>query len=310
MTSRINNIKSNKLVMRDYLGLINEIVYCIESKIENIDNQQEKQELDNKIDQLKSYKIIIKEYMNLNYINHFDDDNLCIIYEDALVYASDEVRSCYPSIFNENIYFDLIKNLKDISNNLLNKTVINVEIYEYIMDYLTNSNSFETWKDMYSKCVYILCDYITKIRNEESPTYYSNIEEFNDSINVEETPINEWPFCTFRDYDDEYIEHLEVLFSYYYDENENNFNQLNLDSDDDNNDNDNDNDNDDDDEQNPLINKYTLIENNEKYDCGICYNDYETDFFKCNRCIFKICPCCYSNYHLKHNVKNCSMCRL
>ena len=41
MTSRINNIKSNKLIMRDYLGLINEIVYGIELKIENIDNQQE-----------------------------------------------------------------------------------------------------------------------------------------------------------------------------------------------------------------------------------------------------------------------------
>ncbi len=48
MTSRINNIKNNKFVLRDYLGLINENVYGIESKIENIDNQQEKQALDNK----------------------------------------------------------------------------------------------------------------------------------------------------------------------------------------------------------------------------------------------------------------------
>jgi hypothetical protein len=30
MTSRINNIKNYKLVMRDYLGLINEIVHGIE----------------------------------------------------------------------------------------------------------------------------------------------------------------------------------------------------------------------------------------------------------------------------------------
>ena len=220
--------------------------------------------------------------MNLNYINHFDDDNLCIIYDDALVYVSDEVRSCYLSIFNEYIYFDLIKNLKDISNNLLNKTVINVEIHEYIIDYVNNYNSYDTWKDMYSKCVYILCDYITKIRNEESPTYYSNIEEFNDSINVEETPINEWPFCTFRDYDDEYIEYLEVLFSYYYNENENEnvpiLSELFEYSDEDS-----DGDDDDDDKENPLINKYTLIENNKNYDCGICFNDYEIDYFKCNR---------------------------
>ena len=61
MTSRINNIKSNKLIMRDYLGLINEIVNGIELKIENIDNQQEKQELDNKINQLKSYKLLKSE---------------------------------------------------------------------------------------------------------------------------------------------------------------------------------------------------------------------------------------------------------
>ena len=60
MTSRINNIKNNKFVLRDYLGLINEIVYGIESKIENIDNQQEKEEFDNKINQLKSYKLSLK----------------------------------------------------------------------------------------------------------------------------------------------------------------------------------------------------------------------------------------------------------
>ena len=106
MTSRINNIKDNKLILRDYLGLINEIVYGIESNRETVD---EIQELDNKIDQLKSYKTIIKEYMNLNYTNHFDDNDLYIIYEDALVYVSNEERSCYPSIFNENIYHDLIK---------------------------------------------------------------------------------------------------------------------------------------------------------------------------------------------------------
>ena len=300
MTSRINNIKNNKFVLRDYLGLINEIVYGIESKFENIDNQQEKQELDNKIDQLKSYKIIIKEYMNLNYTNHFDDNDLCIIYEDALVYVSNEVRSCYPSIFNENIYFDLIKNLKDISNNLLNKTVINVEIHEYIMDYLNNSNSFETWKDIYSKCVFVLCEYITKIRNEDPPTYYSNIEEFNDSINVEETPINEWPFSTFRDYDDEYIEYLEVLFSYYYNENPIVFpsNSLFEDSDEESDDDNNNN-------NHPLFNKYSLIINDTDVECNICFHDTNINYYKCNKCIFTICLDCYDKY----NNINCPMCR-
>ena len=64
MTSRINNIRNNELILRDYLGLINEIVYGIELKIETVDDQHEKQELDNKINQMKSYIVIIKEYVN------------------------------------------------------------------------------------------------------------------------------------------------------------------------------------------------------------------------------------------------------
>ena len=101
-----------------------------------------------------------------------------------------------------------------------------------------------------------------------------------------------------------------MLFSYYYNENENEnvptSSELFLEYSDEN----SDDDNDDEDNENPLINKYTLIENSKNYDCGICFNDYEIDYFKCNRCIFKICSLCYNNYHLKHNVKNCSMCRL
>ena len=304
MTSRINNIKDNKLILRDYLGLINEIVYGIELKIEAVDDQQEKQELDNKIDQLKSYKIIIKEYMNLNYTNHFDDNDLYIIYEDALVYVSNEVKSCYPSIFNENIYHDLIKNLKEISNKLLNETFINNEVYDYIIDYVNNYNSFDTWKVLFFKCVYILYDNTNNILNDSS-IYYSSIENFNNCTNLHQLPIEEW---TFNEYDVNYNEYLELLYSYYGSEYEQNINtNINSSNDDDFNSDDDDND---DDNENPLINKYTLIENNENYDCGICFNDYNNDFFKCNRCIFKICPCCYSNYHLKHNVKNCSMCRL
>ena len=71
MTSRINNIRNNKLILRDYLGLINEMVYGIETLIENLDNQDEKQELDNKINKMKSYKVIIKDYMNLNLLFQF-----------------------------------------------------------------------------------------------------------------------------------------------------------------------------------------------------------------------------------------------
>ena len=207
------------------------------------------------------------------------------------------MRSCYPSIFNENIYIDLIKKLKDIVNNLLNKTVINVEIHEYIIDYLTNSNNFETWKDMYSKCVYILCNYITRIRNEESPIYYLNIDEFNDSVNLQETPINQFPY---RDYDDEYIEFVEVLFSYYHNENEIVFpsNSLFEDSDEESDDDNNIN-------YHPLINKYSLISNDTDVECNICFHDTNINYYKCDTCIFKICLDCYNKY----NKNNCPMCR-
>ena len=59
MTSRINNIK-DKFIVRDYIGIINEIIYAIELKFENIEIQQENQELNNKINQLKSYKLSLK----------------------------------------------------------------------------------------------------------------------------------------------------------------------------------------------------------------------------------------------------------
>jgi hypothetical protein len=48
------------------------------------------------------------------------------------LYADDNVKDCYPSIFDENTYYDLIKNLKDIPVQLLNKKVINNEIHDYI----------------------------------------------------------------------------------------------------------------------------------------------------------------------------------
>jgi hypothetical protein len=74
-------------------------------------------------------------------------------------------------------------------------------------------------------------------------------------------------------------------------------------------DDDDDDDDYDDNVENPLINKYTLIENNVIYDCGICFNTNEDDYFKCDTCIFKICPSCYNNYHLKYNINKCSHCR-
>ena len=183
----INDIKNNKLVLRDYIGLINEIIYAIENNIEILNlimGESNDEELkqnyhnkiiddNNKIDKLNSLKTFFREYISSNFSNTIHNIDLKNIYDDGLSYLDEDIIECYPSVFNENTYFDLIKNLKDISTELLNKTVINNDVHDYIIDYVNNYNSFDTWKMMYTKCVFILCDLITKIRNNHSPTYYS-----------------------------------------------------------------------------------------------------------------------------------------
>ena len=222
------------------------------------------------------------------------------IYDAALSYVDEDIMDCYPSIFNENKYFDLVKNLTNISIELLNKTVINNEIYDYIIDYLHNYNSFDTWKILFTKCVYVLCDYITKIRNGNTPTSYSNVEEFNNSVDLQQTSITDFPY---RDYDDGYIEYIEVLFSYYQNEIRPNSNVRLLDSDsDDEND---DDENDENDNEHPLINKYNLIMNNDTVECNICYEDTKINIYKCYKCIFQMCVCCYDKY----NNNTCPICR-
>ena len=61
--------------------------------------------------------------------------------------------------------------------------------------------------------------------------------------------------------------------------------------------------------EHPLKNKYKLIENNELYDCNICFDNYKNDYFKCKTCIFKICASCYNNYHLHYDINKCAHCR-
>ena len=87
MTSKINIIKNQKMILRDYLGLINEINFAIESKIENlnamVNDSNDEEEIqnynntinnfNNKINKFKEYKVIIKEYMHHNYTNTFND---------------------------------------------------------------------------------------------------------------------------------------------------------------------------------------------------------------------------------------------
>ena len=70
---------------------------------------------------------IFIEYINSNFSNTIDDNDLKHIYDTTMSYVDEDIMECYPSIFKPNIYFDLIRNLENITVLLLNKTVINNE---------------------------------------------------------------------------------------------------------------------------------------------------------------------------------------
>ena len=160
MTSKVSIIKSSKLILRDYIGIFNELIYLIQNNEElfNI----------NILNRMKKYKSIFIEYLQNNFINEITDNDLYFINNYASDCLPEELKVNYPSIFNENIYHDLIKNLKVISNKLLNETFINNEVHDYIIDYVNNYNSFDTWKVLFFKCVYILYDNTNQILNDSS----------------------------------------------------------------------------------------------------------------------------------------------
>ncbi len=49
--------------------------------------------------------------MNLNFLNDMNDNDLKFIVDNEILFVAEECRD-YPSIFNENIYHDLMENLK------------------------------------------------------------------------------------------------------------------------------------------------------------------------------------------------------
>ena len=83
----------------------------------------------------------------------------------------------------------------------------------------------------YFSSVYIYI-YTNNILNDSS-IYYSTIEHFNNCTNLYQLPIEEW---TFNEYDVNYVEYLELLYSYYGSEYEQNINtNINSSNDDDDN---------------------------------------------------------------------------
>ncbi len=113
MTTGINIIKNNKLILRDYAASIKEHIFHIEKHNEN---NNENNINNYKIEKYNNYKSIFKEYIHNNFSNEINENDIECIYDNALLFVAEDCRG-YNSIFEDNLYHDLIKNLKDISNH-------------------------------------------------------------------------------------------------------------------------------------------------------------------------------------------------
>ena len=90
--------------------------------------------------------------------------------------------------------------------------IITEGIQEYIFDYATHCNNFKIWRILFGKCVYSLYNYENSLLNGYAAPIFTNIDDFDDSITLEEIPIEEWPF---RGNNPAYVEYVELLYSYH-----------------------------------------------------------------------------------------------
>ena len=70
MTTKINIIKNNKFILRDYIGCINEIIYQIEQISDVINNSI--------IITLNKYKTIFKKYLQNDFTSEMNDNDFRI----------------------------------------------------------------------------------------------------------------------------------------------------------------------------------------------------------------------------------------
>jgi hypothetical protein len=244
-------------------------------------------------EQYVEYVELLYSYYDSEYTNY----NLSPINE----YSSSSEESDDDNVEEET---DFIRNFRNVFNNLnlylYNNGCLSTKVFNYIFNSIEHANLNDLEINIHMReCYNALCYlYIKKLIEEYDSCYdyyilytnfHSTIESINNLHNLYTPEMIYQFYISNGGNGDEFIEMFKML----------------NDIDDDDND-----DDDDDNCENPLINKYTLIENNVIYDCNICFNEYEVDYFKCQNCIFKICPSCYSNYHLKYNINKCSHCRV
>ena len=67
-------------------------------------------------------------------------------------------------------------------------------------------------------------------------------------------------------------------------------------------------DSDTDEEDNHFKDKFSVVSDLNTVECNICLSKYNT-LFKCNKCIFQICPICFNSYYFIYNYKTCAICK-
>ena len=240
----------------------------------------------NNLNNIYSTEIFITILERLGYNDEFTD------YFKRLNYINDEDYE-YVNQFYINDDEDLISKFKDVfevlNRRLYNTNCISTQLFNKMEKYidnldLSNLPKFECAKIRFNAYCYILFQtYILEFNNEYDVLYdnfYNTWEAIND-LSVTYTPEEIFELYISKVTNEDFIKCKHFLHVFKY------INKIN---------------------DNPLKNKYKLIENTSLYECNICFNDFNTNYFKCNTCIFKLCNECYNN-HMKHKIENCTHCR-
>jgi hypothetical protein len=181
---------------------------------------------------------------------------------------------------------DLIENFiytfRLLNDCLFNNNCLSNALYNKMNEYINNCNIHDKNKLKcavlrYNAYCYIFIQTCISEMNNEYDVLYNNF--YNTWQDINDLSLLYTPEEILLLYDSEYESDCsEIIRIFIY------FNNIN---------------------EHPLKNKYKLIENNELYDCNICFDNDFSSFYKCKTCTFIICNNCYKKY----NSDNCAMCR-
>ena len=206
------------------------------------------------------------------YLNNIDDDDYGI-------------ERLHPINNDADLYNLFMHKFECLNRRLYNTNCISTAVFSKMNDYIDN---LDVYNDVKFKCAilrynaycYILIQtYISGMNNEYDVLYnnfYNTYQDIN-NLSLEYTPEKIISLYDSGITNDIFI----YIFKY--------INKI---------------------DDHPLRNKYLFVENKNIYECNICFNNVENDYFKCKNCVFKICAGCYNNYHLKYNIDKCAHCKV